>query len=494
MQILQTLGLLLVFLSMAGLMFKRILPALIALPLMALLVAIIGGVTLDDLITHVIGGGATKLSTAMVVAIFGGMLSILLQKTKVAEAFIKKGAELSGDNPWAISVLMYVLIVLLFTTLGGLGAIIMVATIVLPILSSVGVGSMTAVGIFLMGVSIGGALNVTNWAVYVNVLGLEVNEVRPFALVMFGFGFLASLVYITLQLYRDGHNVKLKKIAFRSLVLLLLAGGAKGSYDYLLSASSKELVDAGLQYIGTGLKYTVGLGILWLFAIAIVRLITRANEKATAPHWITVFSPIIPLFLILLFDVDFIAAFVIGLCYTFIATYKPGALNVFIQSCFEGASVVMPAVILMFGIGMLLVAIMGPGGQVALTHYVGGDWPVMALLRPLMADIIPEGPMAYVLVFAVLAPMALYRGPLNVWGMGYGLAAVLLASGMPGGAIMGVLMSTGQIQGISDPTNIQNVWLANEMKVDVQKVLWNTLGYSWILAIAGLIVAAWMFV
>jgi hypothetical protein len=93
-------------------------------------------------------------------------------------------------------------------------------------------------------------------------------------------------------------------------------------------------------------------------------------------------------------------------------------------------------------------------------------------------------------VFSLAAPLALYRGPLNVWGMGYGIAAILLASGMAPGAIMALLLAVGQIQGISDPTNTQNVWLANEMKTDAQKILFNTLPYTWLIAIIGLIIAA----
>ena len=150
----------------------------------------------------------------------------------------------------------------------------------------------------------------------------------------------------------------------------------------------------------------------------------------------------------------------------------------------------MPAVVLMFGIGMLLVAIMGPGGE--LTHYPNG-WPVLNIIKPLMAQIVPTNAFMYVLIFTVAAPLALYRGPLNVWGMGYGIAAVFLASGMNPGAVMGLLLAVGQIQGISDPTNTHNVWLANEMRVDVQKVLWNTITYTLILAIVGLIISSIMF-
>ncbi len=475
---------------MALLMFLRKIPAIIALPLMAVLIALIGGVSIEDTIQYVIGKGALKLHSAYTIAMFGSMLSVIMQKTGIAETFIKKGAELSGDNPWIIAVIMLTLITLLFTTLGGLGAIIMVATIVLPIMSSVGIGPMTTVGIFLIGLSIGGTLNVGNWAVYVSVMGLSVDEIRPFALVMFSITFIAALIYITIQLYRDGQDINLKKIARNSVIFLVIVSGITYLYNYGLSESLQELTGKMFGFIGDLLTWLIGIGIIGLFIIALFRLITRKNENAKEVHWNTFFSPVIPLFLILLFDVDFIAAFVVGLIYTFIATYKKGRLNLFIQSIFEGGGVVMPAVALMFGIGMLLIAIMGPG--IDLESYKNG-WPVLNILKPLMSQIVPSTPLGYILIFTLAAPLALYRGPLNVWGMGYGLAAVFLAAGMMPGAVMGLLLAVGQIQGISDPTNTHNVWLANEMRVDVQKVLWNTIPYTWILAFLGLTISALMF-
>lgn len=214
MELLQVLTLIVFFIVMAVLMFLRKLPAIIALPIMAVFIAFIGGVSVPDIIRYVIGTGSMKLSTAYTISIFGSMLSVLMQKTGVAENFIKKGAELSGDNPWVIAVVMLSLIIVLFSTLGGLGAIIMVATIVLPIMSSVGIGSITTIGIFLFGLSIGGLLNVGNWAVYISVMGLTVEQIRPFALVMFAISFFVTLMYITIQLYRDGHSLNIKKIMF----------------------------------------------------------------------------------------------------------------------------------------------------------------------------------------------------------------------------------------------------------------------------------------
>jgi hypothetical protein len=490
MELLQIILLISVFLLMALMMFFRKIPALVALPLMAVMIAFIGGIKFNDIIEYVIGQGSLKLNQAYTIALFGSMLSVLMQKTGVAESFIKKGAELSGDNPWLISIILLLLIISLFTTLGGLGAIIMVATIVLPIMSSVGIGPMTSVGIFLFGLSIGGILNVGNWAVYISVMGLTIDEIRPFAMMMFLVSFLGAIVYITIQIYRDGHDLNFKKIILRSSILIISLAILYYLFTSFTTDEFKVQFNNLLSAIGISIKWIIAVGIVLLFLTALLRIVLRKNETITQPYWISFLSPILPLFLILLFDVNFIAAFIVGLIYAFLTTYKKGRLNLFIQSCFEGGGVVMPAVVLMFGIGMLLVAIMGPGGE--LPQYPNG-WPVLNIIKPLMSQIVPTNPFTYVLIFTVAAPLALYRGPLNVWGMGYGLAAVFLASGLNPGAVMGLLLAVGQIQGISDPTNTHNVWLANEMRVDVQKVLWNTITYTWILATIGLIISSLMF-
>ncbi len=487
MEIFQTILVVLSFLLIAFLMFLRKIPAIIALPLMAVIIPLLAGVELNDVMVYVIGEGTLKLSTAYTIAMFGSMLSVILQKTGVAESFIKKGAELSGDKPWLIAVLMLCLIILLFSTLGGLGAIIMVATIVLPIMASVGIGPMTTVGIFLFGLSIGGSLNVGNWAVYKDVMKLSTEQILSFALIIFSITFIAAIIYITFQLYKDGVDLNLKKISVRTTIAVIIIGFIGWLYVFIIPDSIKDSISTIGSMISTGFYYLSMFGMILLSFIAFIRAMLGKNEESKDVHWTTYFIPIIPLFLILVFNFDFIAAFVVGLIYAFISTYKKNRLNLFIRSMFEGGGVVMPAVVLMFGIGMLLVAIMGP------KDYTSGTWPVLKLLKPLLEIIVPYNGFNYVIIFSIAAPLALYRGPLNVWGMGYGIAAVFLASGLNPAAVMGLLLSVGQIQGISDPTNTHNVWLANEMRVDVQKVLWNTLPYTWITAIIGLLFAAYLF-
>ncbi|HZW40321.1 MAG TPA: citrate transporter [Ignavibacteriaceae bacterium] len=547
MEILQVVLLFLVFLTSAVSMFLRKIPALIALPLMAFFIPVIAGVSINDTIQFVLGAGAIRLSEAYTIAIFGSMLSVLLQKTGIAESFIKIGAELSGDKPWTIALLMLILISLLFTTLGGLGAIIMVATVVLPIMASAGIGSVTTAGIFLIGLSLGGIFNVGNWAVYISILGLKIEEVRSFAFIIFGITFVVGLLYITIMLYRDGHDIDFKKIIIRSLIFGIIISALLYFY-YTLSTDIKNNIFFMLGKIGSIFKWIIAAAIILLFIASTFRASLNKNENGL--HWISYFTPFIPLFLILIFNMNFIASFIVGLLYGFISTYKKRSLNVFVKSMLEGGSVVMPAVALMLGIGMLLNAVIGPptsgysatalfndvgkaeillpkdfrtadnaknlllkfqdqkdiktefkndsliiisGIQAKDIKYEVKYWPVLNILKPVFKNIIPDNPISYIIIFFLLAPLALYRGPLNVWGMGFGMAAIFLASGMPAGAIMGLLLSVGQIQGISDPTNTQNVWLANEVRVDVQKILWNTIPYTWLVALLGLTASAIMF-
>ena len=70
---------------------------------------------------------------------------------------------------------------------------------------------------------------------------------------------------------------------------------------------------------------------------------------------------------------------------------------------------------------------------------------------------------------------------------------MLTTGRLPAMAIMAALMSTGQLQGICDPTNTHNVWTAAATQVDVNDILKKTLPYVWAGAFIGLAVAGFMY-
>ena len=118
------------------------------------------------------------------------------------------------------------------------------------------------------------------------------------------------------------------------------------------------------------------------------------------------------------------------------------------------------------------------------------DKGVSAAIAPLIKAVVPGSPLTYVLTFTLMAPLALYRGPLSLWGMGSGLVTLIInLTTLTAQAVMGMLMSVGQVQGICDPTNTQNIWIATYLGVDTQVILRKTLPYALLAAFLGLSLA-----
>ena len=136
------------FLVIAALMMTKKIPTLLALPLMAVVICIIAGVPAVGVdadgkaigwLQTVFEAGTVRMGSAIMAVIFGAWLGQIMNKTGITENIIKKSAELGGDRPLVVTIIMVIAVALLFTTLNGLGSIIMVGSIVLPILVSVGV-------------------------------------------------------------------------------------------------------------------------------------------------------------------------------------------------------------------------------------------------------------------------------------------------------------------------------------------------------------------
>jgi hypothetical protein len=423
-----------------------------------------------------------------------------MQKSGVAESLVKNAAELIGDNPFAVCVFSLGLIALLFTSIGGLGAIIMVSMVVLPMLATVGVQPAVAGGIMLIGISVGGILNAGNWVMYMNVMKIPRQDVQEFALIAFFLTALAGVVFIAVELYRGGTVRSLPKtlgiigataaVGAGVLSLILGVGGepdsAVGAAEAVSTLKSKtpDWLQAVRVLFGLGFLY-----IITIHSLDIIKRVERWRHQVVRIEWYAYLIPIVPLVMILVFNVEILPAFLIGFLYAVFVTVRPGFISLSIQSMIQGSASVMPAVLLMIGIGILLNSILGPPGWSAKNG--GVPWPVLGSLEPIFARLLPSSRLGYVLLFGLAAPLALYRGPLNVWGLGYGVATLLLASNnIPPEAIMAMLLVVGQVQGICDPTNTHNVWLANELRVDVQALMWRTIPYIWVMVFIGLAVAA----
>ncbi|MGW2050647.1 transporter [Streptomyces sp. NPDC001858] len=204
---------------------------------------------------------------------------------------------------------------------------------------------------------------------------------------------------------------------------------------------------------------------------------SRRQELGDAP-WYALLAPAVPLVLALGFELAIIPSLLAGVLYALVTTTRPGEMNKrLLRTLYGGFEVAAPPLVLFIAIGILLAAVKLPGAVEA--------------LEPLVKAVSPQHPVLFVLVFTLLVPLCLYRGPLNVFGLGAGIAGVLIAAGIyPAVAVLGMATSYNQVFGVADPTSTQTVWSAQYAGVTPQQVMVRTLPYVWAVALGGLCVTA----
>ena len=176
-------------------------------------------------------------------------------------------------------------------------------------------------------------------------------------------------------------------------------------------------------------------------------------------------APLVPILLVFVFQFTAELSLIIAVIYTILVTNPRQIIQVASSSLVEGIQDVAGVTALMIGIGILLNGVSAEA--------------TVALMQPLIGAIMPRSAVVYVIAFTILSPLALYRGPLNSYGLGSGLANIMLAAGtMSPAAVGNALRATGVVQGVSDPTNTQNVIVADYAKVDVNAILKSTLPYT----------------
>lgn len=453
-----------VFLLMAALMYSRRLSALLALPIMAVLMAAIAAVPAADILAKVLSAGALKLHAAYTTTMFGAVLAELMNKHGLAKTIVRWVAEFAGDNPFTLGLVLTLVTAGLFSTLGGLGAVIMVGTIILPVMLSLGIASITAGALYLFGISLGGMFNIAGWQLYMGVLGVKQEQIVSFVVPFASIIGLIIITFLMIEL-RSRKNIK-----YFLAGILVLAG------TFYMLVSNLTATPGGQPPPET--DPTSVMVVSYLVIAAAVYAIYRHFKKGESNPPVALFTPTVPLILVLFFHWEFIPAFIAGITLGVLTTWRDNSINLLTRSILDGITSVIPAVVLMMGIGMLITAVQHEN--------------VAQAISPILTHVIPTKALPYILIFTLIAPLALYRGPLSLWGMGSGLVALIQkVTALSGQAIMSMLMSVGQIQGICDPTNTHNIWIATYLGTDTQVLLKKTIPYAWLATIAGLSLAVY---
>lgn len=429
---LQPILIILFFLFIAVLMITRKIQTMLALPVLAVGIALLSGAPLIGkmgdtdvgIFTTVINAGLTSQASAMMSLVLAAWLGQLMTHTGVSKRIVRTAAELGGDKALLVTICMSVATALLSMVLTGLGSTIMVGSIVLPIMLSVGVPSATAACIFLASRGIGLSVSVSSWQQYISLTGVAQEDIRTMAFILCGLTALTVLLFIIIEFKRNGMK---------------------------FSCAQKAAAEAETDE----------------FRVPALSLLT----------------PVVPVLLVLIFNIAINVALVLSIVYLYVVSviFNPKKISqitsILNRSGVEGVSNSGSALILLMGIGILLKAV---------THPM-----VQACLDPLFSAIIPSTFIGYVIFFILVAPLSLYRGPMNMWGLGSGIIAIVMGTGnLPANAVVGAFLASERIQSISDPTNSHSVWTANFVGCEVNQIMFKLLPYLWGLASIGVVVSA----
>ncbi|MFN2448392.1 MAG: hypothetical protein ABR508_01175 [Candidatus Baltobacteraceae bacterium] len=295
-----------VFIAFAALMYFRITPALLAVPLMAIVMAFAAGVPLAG-VGSIVVAGSWSLAPVFVTVMFGALLGRVTMDTGIARSIVNFAAEFGGERPPAVAFLLCITVAVLFVSLYGLGAIIMVGSIVLPIMMTAGVPRKIAATLFLMAFALGFIYNPAIWKLYTQLFGVTQQQMGTYALILGAIDALALAVY--------------GAVSFRSM------------RAYATCALKAERTDAGVP-------------------------------------WFALFAPVLPIALFYFFKLDAILAFAISAVYGAVATRPSRAVQTLVAAAIRGVEDVAPAVLLFIGIGMLSTATKQPQFAAALQPLV----------------------------------------------------------------------------------------------------------------------------
>ncbi|EKK21090.1 hypothetical protein [Fructilactobacillus florum] len=381
--------------------------------IMAVLWSVIGLIPFNTVMQKVIAEPALNYGPTIIYIIFGSWFGRVLVETGIAGSISAQTEKVGRKAPILATIMIVLVTVLIFSSAYGVGSVMAIGVILIPILLSIGVPKRLAIPIFTM--AIGGAM-------YLNVVLF--NQIKAF---------FPSVSY---------------------------------SGKYLMFGITAMLVQ------------TVGIIIFILIHRRQIKggaIEELAEAKAGAPavprvNPITYVIPLLPVIFNLVFKWDAIPALLLS---TLIALLLTGKMKTFHGLVDFVNQTTVRAVNDIAGLIIFLLA---------LIMFVGAATINVPHFKGLIEVILPHNPLILALLFAVLAPLALFRGPLHVWGAGAATASVLAATGYFNPMFLLPLFYTVSIMAVSiDLTQSWNTWALTYSKLSSKEYLKTGVPVMWII-------------
>ena len=379
----------------------------------AILWCIIGMVPIETVVNVVFQQSVESYGATIAIIVFGAWFGRVLVDTGIAGYIIKKTVELAGDKPLMTALLLNIVCALIFCSAFGVGSVMAIGMIVLPIMFSLGIDKKTAVGSYMLAVASGMYLNIAYvsqfFAVFPNIQ-YDANY-RRFAIIATVISVVIMIAFIVFNYMRQG-----KSRAF--------AAAAK--------VESKQL------------------------------------------PWYCVIVPFVPIVMVSFFSwqpvPSFLLGIFLGLLFTRNMTSYAKAVEKVQKTLYDGVADSGLLIGMLYGVNIFQAA----AKQVA------------PILQNLLGGIIPQDPVVLLIAFCVLSPIALFRGPLMIWGSGIALASILQAMGIftEPYLFMLFLVPPVAIVASSCPTQSWTMWALSYAKLEPKTYIKTNLPWGWIACVA----------
>jgi len=396
---------------------------------MAILWTLIGMVPFNTAILNIFAKPALNYGPTIIYIVFGSWFGRVLVESGIAGSIRSQTEKVGVNRPVLATILVCLVTMFIFVSAYGVGSVIALGVILLPIMFSLGVPKHIAVAAFTL--SIGAPM-------YVNVvLFNQINIFFP-------------------QVTYGAHYLKFGWIAMAvqavAVIIFILLNAKK------IRNGERQLIEQGDQ------NETKIMNI-------------HANWQ-----YLTYLIPIIPVLMNMLFHWDAIPSLIIS---TILAMLMTGKMRGSKKAISFMDSTMKQSISDIAGLIFFLLA---------LSMFTAAATANTERFEPIFRAILPHSKFILALGLGILAPLALFRGPLHVWGAGAATAAVLTATGIfPQWFLLPVLYIPTILAVSMDVTQSWNIWSLSYTKVDSRKYLRAGIPVAWAVAIINEIIAWSMF-
>ncbi|MGV0168940.1 gluconate:proton symporter [Furfurilactobacillus sp. WILCCON 0119] len=381
---------------------------------MAVLWAVIGLVPVNVAMQKVIAEPALKYGPTIIYIVFGSWFGRVLVDTGIAGSISSKTQKLGKKAPVLATIVIVLVTALIFSSAYGVGSVMAIGVILIPILLSIGVPKRVAIPAFTM--AIGAAM-------YINVVLF--NQIKAF---------FPSVNYSGRYLVFGITAMAVQLVGVIIFVLL----------------NSRQIKDGHVDFIEG----------------------EQAPEDITQVNPVTYIIPLLPVVFNLLFKWDAIPSLLLS---TLIALLLTGRMKKFSELVAFVNKTTSQAINDISGLIMFLMA---------LIMFVGAATINVPRFKGLIEVILPHNALVIAIAFGVLAPLALFRGPLHVWGAGAATASVLAATHTFSPMFLLPLFYTVSIMAVSiDLTQSWNTWALTYSKLEAKTYLKMGVPVMWVISI-----------